>query len=143
MYIDPFKKLERDTLKISDIARLQWSSIDNIEHILWKSKYIYKYLQLLRWFQKMKYFFNNSSQLRLRELENFVINTIYSILTDLRSDLSIRLAEQQKILESAKWEVSENIKWTTELAQVSELQKARLDKQIEQFEELQRVLVKV
>ncbi len=68
---------------------------------------------------------------------------ILEILTDLRSDLTIRLAEQQKTLEWAKIEVSENIKWTTELTQVSELQKARLDKQIEQFEELQKVLVKV
>ncbi len=68
---------------------------------------------------------------------------LYNILTDLRSDLQIRLTEQQQILESAKSEVTENIQWTTELAQVSELQKIRLDKQIEQFEELQRVLVKV
>lgn len=68
---------------------------------------------------------------------------IYTILKDLHSDLSIRLAKQQKVLESAKWEVEKNIKWTTDLNQVSELQKARLDKQIEQFEELQRVLVKV
>lgn len=65
------------------------------------------------------------------------------ILTDLRSDLSLRLTEQQQFLESAKSEVEKNIQWTTELEKVSELQKLRLDKQIEQFEELQRVLVKV
>jgi hypothetical protein len=71
------------------------------------------------------------------------INFLWKILTDLRSDLNIRLTEQQMVLESAKSEVDSNIKWTTELEQVSELQKIRLDKQIEQFEELQRVLVKV
>jgi hypothetical protein len=64
-------------------------------------------------------------------------------MQNLRSDLSIRLTEQQQSLESAKSEVEENIQWTTELKQVSELQKIRLDKQIEQFEELQRVLVKI
>jgi hypothetical protein len=64
-------------------------------------------------------------------------------LTDLRSDLTIRLAEQQKTLEQAKSEVEQNIHGTSELNQVSELQSARLDRQIEQFEELQRVLVKV
>ena len=60
-----------------------------------------------------------------------------------RTNLSIRLAEQQQTLESAKSEVEKNIIWTTELNKVSELQWARLDKQIEQFEELQRVLMKV
>jgi MFS family permease len=67
---------------------------------------------------------------------------IVSVLTDLRSDLTIRLAEQQKTLEQAKSEVEQTIKGTTDLNQVSELQQARLDRQIEQFEELQRVLVR-
>ncbi|MBP9779865.1 hypothetical protein KBD33_04580, partial [Candidatus Gracilibacteria bacterium] len=74
------------------------------------------------------------------------------VLINLRSDLSIRLAEQQNLLESAKGDV-EKIEQTplpplsggleTGLMQVSELQKSRLDKQIKQFEELQKVLVKV
>ncbi len=64
-------------------------------------------------------------------------------LTDLRSDLATRLAEQQQILEWAKSEVEKNITGTPELLAVSEAQKIRLDRQIEQFEELQRVLVKV
>jgi flagellar motility protein MotE (MotC chaperone) len=74
------------------------------------------------------------------ELEyKFLLN----ILTDLRSDLATRLTEQRSILESAKTEVEHNITGTPELLAVSELQKARLDRQIEQFEGLQRVLVKV
>lgn len=64
-------------------------------------------------------------------------------LLDLRSDLATRLTEQQQILESAKTEVEKNITGTPELLAVSELQKERLDRQIEQFEELQRVLVRV
>ena len=68
---------------------------------------------------------------------------IVRILTDLRSDLALHLAEQQKTLESAKSDVEKNISWTPELNAVSELQKSRLDRQIEQFEELQRVLVEV
>ncbi len=64
-------------------------------------------------------------------------------MNDLRFDLALHLTEQQNILESAKSEVSKHISWTTESNQVSELQRARLDRQIEQFEELQRVLVKV
>ena len=76
-------------------------------------------------------------------LQKTEIKYFIEILTDLRSDLSIRLIEQQQALKSAKSEVEKNIIWITELNQVSELQRARLDKQIEQFEELQRVLVKV
>ena len=53
------------------------------------------------------------------------------------------MTHQQSILQSTKTEVEKNIHGTTELDQVSELQRARLDRQIEQFEELQRVLVKV
>ncbi len=68
---------------------------------------------------------------------------IVNLLTKLRSDLKIRLDEEEKILESAKSEVEKNIQWTTELDDVSKMQKTRLDRQIEQFEELQRVLVKV
>jgi hypothetical protein len=79
----------------------------------------------------------------LEKIRNLEVNVVKELLIDLRSDLSIRLAEQQSLLESAKWEVEKNIQWTSELNQVSELQKIRLDKQIEQFEELQRVLVKV
>ncbi len=62
---------------------------------------------------------------------------------NLRSDLATRLTEQQQILESAKTEVEKNITGTPELLAVSEAQQVRLDRQIEQFEELQRVLVKV
>ena len=68
---------------------------------------------------------------------------IVTILTDLRSDLATRLTEQRQILESAKTEVEKNITGTPELLAVLETQKVRLDRQIEQFEELQRVLVKV
>ncbi len=66
-----------------------------------------------------------------------------SIIRNLINDLILNTEKQQQSLESAKSEVEKNIAWTTELEQVSELQRARLDKQIEQFEELQKVLVKV
>ena len=68
---------------------------------------------------------------------------ILNILSVLRSDLATRLTEQQQILKSAKTEVEENITGTPELIAVSEAQQVRLDRQIEQFEELQQVLVRV
>ena len=74
---------------------------------------------------------------------NTILLTLIKYLTDLRSDLATRLAEQRSVLESAKTEVEKNITGTPELVAVSEAQQVRLDRQIEQFEELQRVLVKV
>ncbi len=79
----------------------------------------------------------------LKQYMHISIDFIILCITDLRSDLATRLTEQQQILESAKTEVEENITGTPELLAVSELQKLRLDRQIEQFEELQRVLVRI
>ncbi|NRH21199.1 hypothetical protein HOO68_04090 [Candidatus Gracilibacteria bacterium] len=87
-----------------------------------------------------RYNLNEKNSLEIKSLE---LEYITLILIDLRSDLQLRLTEQKNTLESAKSEVKKNIRGTTELNKVSELQGARLDKQIEQFEELQRVLMKV
>ena len=116
---------------INQLLNTNNRSIENTPLILKKIEtiiHLYKY---------KFYHFLDPKTIRL-ELQYFIL-----LLTDLRSDLSIRLAEQQSTLESAKSEVEKNITWTTELNQVSELQRARLDRQIEQFEELQRVLVKI
>jgi hypothetical protein len=80
---------------------------------------------------------------RLNNILEIEYTFLLNILTDLRSDLVTRLAEQRSALESAKTEVEKNITGTPELLAVSEAQKLRLDRQIEQFEELQRVLVRV
>ena len=47
------------------------------------------------------------------------------------------------LLELAKIEIESAFNWAPEFEKVSELQKNRLDRQIEQFKELQRVLVKI
>ncbi len=65
------------------------------------------------------------------------------LMQDLRNDLKSNIVEKVEILMQAKSEVSANIQWTPELLAVSEAQKIGLDRQIEQFEELQRVLVRM
>lgn len=72
-----------------------------------------------------------------------IIEFLVIFLRKLSIDLQDQVTKQKQTLEQAKSEVEKNIQWTGELAQVSDLQKARLDRQIEQFEELQRILVKV
>ena len=113
-----------------------------IEEILLKVEYINK---LNKAFLSMEKKIQSNMKFRKKygNLVNKSLEWLSDILTNLRSDLQLRLEEQQKTLEQAKSEVEQNIHGTTELDQVSELQKNRLDRQIEQFEELQRVLVKV
>ncbi len=153
---------ELNILISQDITKVQ-----TIDEILNKIQVTYILLLTLQKIWKISLYINNlltkagSAWCSLLQPEYLVIlpeliyqniNWISQVLINLRSDLSIRLAEQQNLLESAKWDV-EKIEQTplpplsggleTWLMQVSELQKSRLDKQIKQFEELQRVLVKV
>ncbi len=84
-------------------------------------------------------------QLLLSLIEKIKImetEVVKNILKDLRSDLSIRLAEQSRLIQLAKSELEKRLHWSPEITDVSEIQKVRLDRQIEQFEELQKVLVK-
>jgi hypothetical protein len=68
---------------------------------------------------------------------------LINITRNLQSDLATRFAEQQSTLTEAKSDLEANVKGTSELNSISELQQERLERQIEQFEELQRVLVKI
>jgi hypothetical protein len=119
------------------------SSVQNIDEILGKIdsiKHLYSFLSIYKW---AIYYISRSHYPEFSGILEQTLEWILSILLDLRSDLIVRLAEQQSTLEQAKSEVSEHIHWTTELNQISNLQRVRLDRQIEQFEELQRVLVMV
>ncbi len=132
--IETQKKYFKKTLKYTE----------NIDEILLKLKDIHtlvkKIIVIIGFF---RFTIKDSERQEIYQYlaERAVFILAFSI--NLRSDLQVRLMEQQKILESAKSKVSKHITWTTELDHVSGLQRVRLDKQIEQFEELQRVLVKV
>lgn len=139
-----WKILRRNIQDIHELIRINIHQIQHIDDILRKTKSCLIILRQVHFLYRFRYLlFSNDSYGILRALLGQLPIFIISVLTDLRSDLSIRITEQQQSLESAKSEVEKNIAWTTELNQVSELQRARLDRQIEQFEELQRVLVKV
>ena len=63
------------------------------------------------------------------------------ILMGLRSNLTLHLTEQKKNLQSAKLEIEENLVGNEEVFKASEMQKIRIDKQIQQFEKLQQRLI--
>ncbi len=115
------------------------SRIENLDEILDGIESIHSKLYKLPILKK----YADSKDSKYLFLQKIEITYFNEILKNLHSDLVLRLEEQQKTLEHAKSEVEKNITGNTELNQVSELQKARLDRQIEQFEELQKVLVRV
>ncbi len=123
---------------------------ENIDEILLKLNWIRNTIQLVNaflWFLRILRFFRlGLDNEKIDSLSQAVLEDIWffiNFIQNLRSDLQLRLTEQQQTIEQAKSEVSEHIHGTDELNQVSELQRQRLDRQIEQFEELQRVLVKI
>ena len=127
-----YEKLQSTTLVMENIGDLE-NIITDIYRELWN----------IRKLLIFDFFFSENGRMKLQELWNLVTYIVLSLPNNLRSDLATRLAEQQQILESAKTEVEQNIIGTPEILALSEIQKTRLDRQIEQFEELQRVLVRV
>jgi hypothetical protein len=117
------------------------NNLDIIEVITTKNlkiRTIVSEIQMLKFLDKIffvRYMYSNTL--------NAILLTLIEYLLDLRSDLATRIIEQQSALESAKTEVENTITGTPELLAVSEAQQVRLERQIEQFEELQRVLVRV
>jgi hypothetical protein len=136
IYLQKRRRYLQNLRQFNEERRNDMLVIDNIDKILKNISSLYREFCTLVKYQK-------SDALFSKFWFKYQLDYFLFILSDLRSDLTIRLAEQQKTLEKAKNEIEQNIKWTSKLNQVSELQRARLDRQIEQFEELQRVLVKV
>lgn len=64
------------------------------------------------------------------------------VLRSLQKDLITKIDTKKKIVLQAQDGLSQ-LQWNTSLIDDSELQQARLERQIEQFEELQKVLVKI
>ena len=117
--------------------------IQTIDEILIKLNEVYLLHKKLILIRNIIEFTGNDTYIELNRTIKKSLSWSISIITNLQNDLTLRLTEQQKTLEWAKSDVEMNIAWTPELNGVSELQKARLDRQIEQFEELQKVLMKV
>ena len=80
---------------------------------------------------------------QLRQYIDISIETLSKVTDDFCLDLSKRIHDISQELQSAKSELTQNLSWTPELLAVSEAQKLRLDRQIEQFEELKKRLVKM
>ena len=90
--------------------------------------------------ERLKFIFSDASKEKIKTLVSIVISLGYMILMGLRSNLTLHLTEQKKNLQSAKLEIEENLVGNEEVFKASEMQKIRIDKQIQQFEKLQQRL---
>ena len=120
---------------------------DNLLESLMKSDSIESVLQRTQEAQKLlrgtKELFKKHQNTILEDFINKEIQFILIVLHDLKWDIFDKMTAQKLTIEETKNLLQENIKGTPELDAMSSSQQSRLDQQIEQFEELQRVLVKV
>lgn len=76
-------------------------------------------------------------------ISQYLNDSIYQIIevsNAITNALQNNIEHERILLQNTKSEVEKNLSWTRELLAVSEAQKLRLDRQIEQFEELKKKL---
>lgn len=86
-----------------------------------------------------KFFLHGEIRKYLEESEAL----IHSIQEGIAHNILVYIEQNKQTLVLAKSDIEVDISWNTQLAKVVDLQKLRLDNQIKQFEELQKLLVKI
>lgn len=134
------KMIKQKILLISS-TDIVWENIQEIltttQHIATLTEKVSKLSILFR------LFYTKKKQYKLYEIVTLLYSWLPTVLKELQEYLNIHIQEQQSSLRDAKYELSKNLSWVTDLVQVATLQESRLNRQIEQFEELQRTLVKL
>jgi hypothetical protein len=97
-----------------------------------------KFLKFIPYFGRSKKFTNV-----LEWYAHYIESTIFWTLLNLKKELFQKMTKKSEILSTAKSELQKTSEWNHTLSNITFLQSARLDQQIEQFEALQKVLIKV
>ena len=136
--------IERKVKKILNaekmIQKLESRSLltkQNINEILVTLQQVYIALSVVQYvsrFREKKIF---------RDYLNEIFSRIMSILSDLKNDLKNELSVWQEILVQVNTKINSTTLEVPEFKEILSLQSTRLDKQIVQFEELQKVLLKI
>ena len=127
--------------KVYELLSKELLNIDEVEIVLDKVKQIYSIIRVLIVFRYFKEWFKTGRNYRDSTEEQ--IQFLYNISKNLIEDLKIKIKKHENIIQQARWEISDKVKETSKWSEGLLLQKVRLDQQIEQFEELQKVLVKL
>lgn len=115
--------------------------IESIENIISKLQKIKKHIKFLRYTKFLQFLYDADSRAKIRILLRLSIHLCLAILIDMKGDLQNNMSQQKEALEWARNELLTHIWGIQELKQGAEIQKVRINRQIEQFEELQKVLV--
>ncbi len=118
--------------------------VDSIEMILKKIDKIHELLEKMK-FNKtfIDYFYSDKLHEEQLQIFDKEIQLLLIFMHDLKNDLTLRVQKEQEALLSAQGEISTTESKDQNLQSVIELQEKRINEQIEKFEVLQRVLVKV
>lgn len=115
--------------KLEEILK-RLNEIHHLISMLWKTLWWYSFL----WSRKNYIFIKENLSLKNKLLLSWI--------RELRIDIEENIAEQTSILQWWKTRLK-NISDTEHMSEIQALQSTRLDHQIKQFEELQKVLVKI
>ena len=111
-------------------------TLDNIDSILKRTQEAQQLLKLTKKVTKAR-------EAEIGELMKKEIRFIITVLKYLKSDMFQAITREKSKLKNAQDNLEKNIWGISDYSAISSIQQNRLDKQIGQFEELQRVLVKV
>lgn len=137
--INPINTLREEVLLLHEKLKATLIVEEEIEWIVELTQNIHRGLKHIRILLMFRIFLSESGKEKIQKLGLIVSHITLVMLENLRSDLITRIGQQKWILQNAEREIA---KVNNQTKDVFELQKSRLDRQIEQFEELQNILLK-
>ncbi len=138
-----FSLLQKKTISLYTTYKDTHSSVQDINAILNTTEEIYSTLKFVRVMRRLSFLFTKNSKTKIQDLFKTVTDITYTILKDLKDDLHTNIRIQIKDLKNAQSQIKNSISVDNDLTHISHLQETRLDKQIEKFEWLRKVLIKV
>ncbi len=127
--------------KVYELLSKELLNIDEVEIVLDKVKQIYSIIRVLIVFRYFKEWFKTGRNYRDSTEEQ--IQFLYNISKNLIEDLKIQIWKHEKNIKKSHLMLNNEIQKKSIWSEALVFQKVRLDHQIEQFAELQKVLVKI
>ena len=108
--INPFKKIEYNLRKLHRLRKNIELEKENFNEIILISESLQNNIKNFDSPCRFSFLLSKDSRKKLHKIQEIIHKISHEILTDLRTDLLIRLTEQQQSLKSAKSEVESHIK---------------------------------
>ncbi len=136
-----FNTLWNKIIQIKDVLNDRKNYIWDLKELVSLINTLHNLMKKILFLKKTFLFFlTKKTNKQIKTYFQMVQENILNILKELKYELEMEISIQNERLTQAKFDLSQNLTGTPELLAVSEAQKIRLDKQIEEFEELQKRL---